>query len=50
MSLLEFSGRFHRSSVPLSVGLSAVGAIFRQRLLDLGNPVGSGNFLPPLPR
>jgi hypothetical protein len=35
--------------VPLAVGLSAVRAVFRQRLLDFRNTVGSRDFLPALP-
>jgi hypothetical protein len=49
MRFLEFSRRFHRRSVPLPVRFSSKGAVFRERLLDLGNAVGSGHFLPPLP-
>ena len=49
MRFLEFSGRFICRSVPFSVRLSAERTVFSERLLDLGNAVGCGNFLPPLP-
>src|SRR4029077_1935453 len=49
MRFLEFPGRFNRRVVPFPVWLSGEGAVFRQRLLDLRNPLGSGSFLPPLP-
>ncbi len=46
---LKFSGCFNRRIVPLPVRLSREGTIFSKRLLNLGNALGSGSFLPPLP-
>ena len=49
MRFLEFSGRFDRRSVPFPVGFSGEGTVLGERLLNLRNAVGGGNFLPPLP-
>src|SRR6266513_81466 len=49
MRFLEFSRRFHCRSVPFPVRFSSERTVFRERLLDLGNAVGSRGFLSSLP-
>jgi hypothetical protein len=49
MRFLEFPGRLNGRSVPLPIRFSREGTVFRERLLNLGNAVGSGSLLPPLP-
>ncbi len=49
MRLLEFPGRFNRRSVPFPIRFSREGTVFRERLLNFGNAVGSRGLLPPLP-
>ncbi len=46
---LELLQRLHGGIVPLPVGCSGERPIFRQSLLNLGDAVGSGSFLSPLP-
>jgi len=47
--LLEFPGRFNGRSVPFPVGLSGERTVFRKRLLNLRNAIGSRGFLSALP-
>ncbi len=49
MRFLEFSRRFDRRRVPLPVRFSGERTVFSERLLDFGNSVRGGGFLPPLP-
>src|SRR5229473_3044630 len=49
MRFLEFPGRLNRRSVPFPVRFSRERTVFRERLLNLGNAVGSRDLLPPLP-
>src|SRR5579859_1387115 len=46
---LEFLHALDGGIVPLSVGGAGKGAVLGEGLLNLGNAVGSGSFLPPLP-
>src|ERR1700688_1068939 len=49
MARLELLHRFHGGIVPFPVGCSGEGSIFGESLLNLGDAVGGGSLLPPLP-
>jgi len=46
---LKFSRCFNRGSVPFSIRFSGERTVFRKGLLNLGNTIGGGSFLPALP-